>query len=57
VGNYVEHPAVHGVHATWLNVRAETPTPMHADGEIVSPAVQELSYEVLPAKLPILISM
>jgi hypothetical protein len=30
---------------------------MHADGEIVSPAVQELSYEVLPAKLPILISM
>jgi YegS/Rv2252/BmrU family lipid kinase len=57
VGNYVEHPAVHEVHATWLNVRAETPTPMHAEGEIVSPAVQELSYEVLPAKLPILISM
>ncbi|MCB8943079.1 MAG: diacylglycerol kinase family lipid kinase [Ardenticatenaceae bacterium] len=54
VGNYVEHPAVHEVHATWLRVRAETPTPMHADGEIVSGAVQELFYEVLPQKLPLL---
>ena len=54
VGSYVAHPAVHEVHTTWLKVRAETPTPMHADGEIVSSAVQELFYEVLPRKLPIL---
>ena len=54
VGSYVEHPAVHEIHATWLKVRAKTPTPMHADGEIVSEAVQELSYEILPQKLPIL---
>ncbi len=54
VGSYVEHPAVHEVHTTWLKVRAKTPTPMHADGEIVSEAVQELSYEILPQKLPIL---
>ena len=53
-GSYVEHPAVHEVHTTWLKVRAKTPTPMHADGEIVSEAVQELSYEILPQKLPIL---
>jgi diacylglycerol kinase (ATP) len=55
VGNYVEHSAVHESHATWLKVRAESPTPMHADGEIVSGAVQELMYEVLPGKLPLLI--
>jgi diacylglycerol kinase (ATP) len=55
VGSYVEHPAVHEVHATWLKVRAESPTPMHADGEIVSEAVQELFYQVLPRKLPVLI--
>jgi hypothetical protein len=28
---------------------------MHADGEIVSEAVQELFYQVLPRKLPVLI--
>lgn len=55
VGSYVEHPAVHEVHAIWLKVRAESPTPMHADGEIVSEAVQELFYQVLPRKLPVLI--
>jgi diacylglycerol kinase (ATP) len=54
-GSYVEHPSVHEVHATWLKVRAESPTPMHADGEIVSEAIKELVYEVLPRKLPILI--
>lgn len=54
-GSYVEHPAVHEVHATWLKVRSESPTPMHADGEIVSHSVQELFYEVLPQKLPLLL--
>jgi diacylglycerol kinase (ATP) len=54
VGNYVEHPAIHERHTTWLKVQAESPTPMHADGEIVSQAVQELFYEVLPRKLPLL---
>lgn len=56
VGSYVEHPAVHEVHTTWLKVQAESPTPMHADGEIVSKAIQALVYEVLPRKLPILIA-
>ena len=53
-GSYVEHPAVHEAHTSWLKVRAEPATPMHADGEIVSDAVQELYYEVLSQKLPIL---
>lgn len=55
-GNYVEHPAIHEVHSPWLRVHTETPTPMHADGEIQSHAIQDLEYCVLPARLPVLMS-
>ncbi len=54
-GSYVEHSAVHEIHATWLKVRTTTPTPMHADGEIVSEAIHEVSYQILSQKLPILL--
>ena len=53
-GNYTEHPAVFEIETEWLNVHAKSPTPMHADGEIVSFGVQDLAYRVLPACLPIL---
>jgi YegS/Rv2252/BmrU family lipid kinase len=54
-GNYVEHPSIHEVHTTWLKVRSETPTPAHADGEIISPAIHELEYRICPARLPVLL--
>jgi diacylglycerol kinase (ATP) len=53
-GNYTEHPAVFEIETEWLKVHSKSPTPMHADGEIVSFAVQDLTYRVLPACLPIL---
>jgi YegS/Rv2252/BmrU family lipid kinase len=54
VGNYIEHPAVFEIETERLTVHAKTPTPMHADGEIVSFAIQDLTYSILPACLPIL---
>lgn len=53
-GNYIEHPKIHEIHSPWLRVHAETPTPMHADGEIQSEGIQDLEFCVLPARLPIL---
>jgi len=55
-GSYVEHPAIHEVHAKWLRIHSETPTPMHADGEIQSEAIQDLEYRVFPGKLKILLN-
>ena len=55
VGSYVEHPSIHEVNATWLRVRSEQPTPAHADGEIISPAISELEYRLCPARLPVLL--
>lgn len=55
-GNYVEHPAIHEIHSPWLKVHVETPTPMHADGEIQSEGIQDLEYSILPGALPILLA-
>jgi len=52
-GSYVEHPSVNEHHTTWLRIRCETPTPLHADGEIQSVHVQTLEYSVLPNCLPV----
>lgn len=54
-GSYVEHPAIHEVHSTWLRMRVEEPTPLHADGEIQSRQAQIIEYQVLPGRLPILV--
>lgn len=55
-GSYVEHPAIHEVHTKWLRIHSETPTPMHADGEIQNEAIQDLEYRVFPGKLKILLN-
>jgi diacylglycerol kinase (ATP) len=55
-GNYVEHPDIHEVNSPWLRIYSETPTPIHADGEIQSEAIQDLHYSILPERLEILIS-
>lgn len=53
-GNYIEHPDIHEVHSPWLRIQSDTPTPLHADGEIQSEDVQNLEYKILPGRLPIL---
>jgi len=53
-GSYVENPNIHEINSTWLRIRSETPTPMHADGEIQSEAIQAVEYRVIPGCLPLL---
>ena len=52
-GSYIEHPAIHQIHTTWLRITLENPTPLHADGEIQSKTVRSLEYNLLPQVLPI----
>lgn len=54
-GSYVEDPAIHEIHSTWLKIKMKNPTPLHADGEIQSGAAMEIDYSVLPGILPILV--
>ena len=54
-GSYVEHPSIHEEHSTWLRIHCDPPTPLHADGEIQSNAVQDIEYRILPAVLPVLV--
>ncbi len=54
-GSYVEHPSIHEVNSPWLRVHSERPTPMHADGEIQSEAIQDVEYRVFPKLLPVLL--
>lgn len=53
-GSYVEHPAVNEISSPWLKVKSAQPTPAHADGEIISEQIHELTYQVLPNCLPVL---
>jgi diacylglycerol kinase (ATP) len=52
-GNYVEHPAIHEINVSWLNIHTDQPTPLHADGEIQFDATQDIEYRILPDYLPV----
>lgn len=54
-GNYIEHPNIHQVHTEWLRIRLDTPTPLHADGEIQTKEATQVSYTIYPARLPVLL--
>jgi diacylglycerol kinase family enzyme len=55
-GSYVEAEGMHELHATRLKVHLDRPSPAHTDGEVWSEPVTDLDYEILPAKLKILVS-
>ncbi len=55
-GNYVEHPAVHEHHAKKLRIVLDRPSPLHADGEILTEGIREATYKVLPGQLPLLMT-
>ena len=54
-GSYVEHPSIHEVNCTWLRIRSDQPTPLHADGEILFDGTRQIDYRVLPLYFPILV--
>jgi diacylglycerol kinase (ATP) len=53
-GSYVEHPAIHEITVSWLKIHTDQPTPLHADGEILFEATQDIEYRILPDYLPVL---
>jgi diacylglycerol kinase (ATP) len=55
-GNYVEHPDIHEVHTKWIKIKANPPTPLHADGEIQSDGIADIEYKIVPKCLPILLN-
>lgn len=54
-GSYVEHPNIHECHSPWIKIHSIQPTPLHADGEIQSEAIQDIHYQIIPAVLPIIV--
>jgi diacylglycerol kinase (ATP) len=54
-GSYIYEPGVFAGQMTWLKVHVETPSPAHADGEIISEAIQDLEYHIQPDRLKILL--
>lgn len=53
-GNVTEHPAVHEVHTQWLRIRTQTPSPAHADGEVITEGETSFRFGILPGRLKIL---
>lgn len=54
-GNYIEHPAVHEIHSTWLRIHTEPSTPIHTDGEVVEDAINDIEYHIHPGRVPMLL--
>ena len=53
-GNYIEHPAIHEEHCTYLKVKIEPGSPAHTDGELFDRNINHLHYRLFPAKIPML---
>jgi diacylglycerol kinase family enzyme len=53
-GNISEHPRVHEINATRLNVRIQAGSPAHADGEVITAHETRFDFEVHPGRLQIL---
>ncbi|HEY58962.1 MAG TPA: diacylglycerol kinase family lipid kinase [Anaerolineae bacterium] len=47
-------PEVHEIHSPFLEVHLETPSPMHADGELYETQALTLSFRTLPGQIPLL---
>jgi diacylglycerol kinase (ATP) len=52
-GEYVNDPAVHQIHSERISIHTEPETPIQLDGEIRGENLQEINYQILPAKLDI----
>jgi len=55
-GSHVERPAVHYERTTRLSITCDPPTPIQADGEVFEQAATNITYEVLPAHLSVLVA-
>ena len=54
-GSYVELEGMRELHATKISIHLDKPSPAHTDGELFPEWIQNLEYEILPARLKILL--
>jgi YegS/Rv2252/BmrU family lipid kinase len=54
-GSYVEAEGMHELSSSWLRVHLDQGSPGHTDGELWPGQVTDIEYQVLPAKLQILV--
>ena len=54
-GSFVRDPAIQQHHTTRLQISCEPATPIQLDGEIRSQALFEVVYQVLPARLDVIV--
>lgn len=54
-GSHVERPEVHSQRTTRLTITCTPATPIQADGELFERAATRISYQVLPARLRVLV--
>ena len=54
-GSYVEMDGMHEVHATYVTIHLDKPSPAHTDGELLPAWIQDFQYEILPKCLNIIV--
>ncbi len=54
-GDFVNEPGLHEVHATWLKIHLDRPSPAHTDGELLAQPVTQMDYRLIPAALRVLV--
>jgi diacylglycerol kinase (ATP) len=54
-GSHIGHPKIHCQQTTRLTIDCDHPTPIHADGELFELAATHITYELLPARLRVLV--
>ena len=54
-GSYVEMDGMRELHATKISIRLDKPSPAHTDGELFPEWIEDFEYEILPARLKILL--
>ncbi len=54
-GSYILQPGIRYGRTTRLTITCDPPTPIHADGELFELAATRIAYDILPARLPVLV--
>jgi diacylglycerol kinase (ATP) len=54
-GTHIHHPQVVYLKTTALSITSSPPTPIQADGEIIAENATEITYQVIPSKLRVIV--
>ncbi|MBN1955404.1 MAG: diacylglycerol kinase family lipid kinase [Anaerolineae bacterium] len=54
-GSHVQRPEVHYERTARLTITCDPPTPIQADGEVFERAASRIEYEILPARLRVIV--